>query len=490
MIGKTGRMNNRTIHINHKLEEPYASYGLRHFCFKYGIKAVMNGAAAPDIEIGYPEDALRGNAAVRLQIRRGNGKAGEETYLTAGGTEIPVFTAPVSVEVREGETLLAGFRRGGDFYPCVKGSGNTLVFGFDIFDQIGRVLSGCYESLLYRDTEYGRKLRNTSVVDRLEELLLSALRSVSSGRLEFGTGPEWPSGKKFAMVITHDVDRAYKTYQYGPSIFDRIRKADFPGLAGQFRDVLFRRGKSNPYWNFEKIAELEEEFSARSTFFFLHEKGRLNPLSLKSWVLFRGIYSLDDPDVIGAIKTLHHKGFEIGVHGSYYSYDNPELLKTEKHKLESITGCLLSGIRQHWLNFSAQKTFQIQEAAGFSYDSTIGFNPPFNMGFRRGTSYPFFPLLPDGKESSLLEIPLLIMDSEKNDGSAAEGCRKLLEEVAGHRGAATILWHQRHFNETEFPGLAGRYRSLLEAGQNMGAWIAPAGAVCKWVTGKKIEDER
>ena len=136
------------------------------------------------------------------------------------------------------------------------------------------------------------------------------------------------------------------------------------------------------------ISQLENDLGIRSTYYFLNEKGKHNPLSLQSWILFRGIFDIETQPVKEAIKRLAEQGSEIGVHGSYNSFNNLALLQSEKRTLKGITGLESVGIRQHYLNYDNSLTPLLHLQAGFKYDSSVGLKPDYGVGFKRGTSFP------------------------------------------------------------------------------------------------------
>jgi len=289
----------------------------------------------------------------------------------------------------------------------------------------------------------------------------------------------WPEGKRFAICLTHDVDELHKTYQYVTNSIRNIKKGDIIGLKREFLSFLRKIRGEEPYWTFENIMKLEQKLGVKSTFFFLNEQGKVRLLDRSTWRHYGRRYDITDKNVVEMIRTLHSEGWEIGLHGSFYSYKDPNKLREEKEMLESILGAKVEGIRQHNLNLEIPQTWQIHEKLGFEYDSTLGFND--RVGFRWGICYPFHPVDGEGRPLKLLEIPLAIEDIAlfRYDNPWAV-CMKMIEEVERKGGVLTVLWHHSVFNELEFPGWAEIYEKLIRVCKEKGAWITTAGEIAKW----------
>ena len=282
----------------------------------------------------------------------------------------------------------------------------------------------------------------------------------------------WPDNKRFAVCLTHDVDRIKKTYQY-------ITKSK-NGNIRQIRQ-LFTSG--NPYWGFPIIMDLEDKFHVRSTFFFLQESKKINLLRPKEWALSGGKYRFDNKKVYEIIQILNRNGWEIGLHGSYESCKREDLLREEKKELQQVLGTEVIGIRQHYLQLEVPQTWKIQHEVGFLYDASFGFRD--RIGFRDERYLPFYPL-----DNSLLEIPLALMDGAlfSNHGSEAAvwgECLNLIKTAEKQGGLLTVLWHQRVFNENEFPGWGNVYTKILKECRERGAYFG----TCKDIHNLWVKDE-
>lgn len=263
---------------------------------------------------------------------------------------------------------------------------------------------------------------------------------------------------KLIVNLTHDVDRVKKTYQY---LTQNLAKGKLRPLKQIFK-------VENPYWCFDRIIEVENRYNIRSTFFFLEESMKLNLFKPSSWFLSMGRYRFRDKAVADIIRKLDAEGWEIGLHGSYFSYKNPDLLKDEKKKLEQILGKTVKGIRQHHLNLDIPQTWKYQKEAGFDYDASYG--KKRGIGFLDKKIRPFID-----SESKMFIIPLTFMEFNlvnEASGDIDKAHNLLIEQIniAENNGSVlSVIWHQRMFNGSEFPGYYYLYETLIKECKERGA---------------------
>ena len=268
---------------------------------------------------------------------------------------------------------------------------------------------------------------------------------------------------EFALCLTHDVDRPYKTYQ---AISDALIERDPSRLKALSPQV-------NPYWQFDSLIELERDLGVRSALYFLSERGLWNRsprewLRPRYWLEHLGRYDVSAPRMAKVIRNLDAGGWEVGLHGSYDSYDDRERLATEKGMVERVLGHRLRGGRQHFLN-RAPATWDHHRAIGLEYDSSLGSS--IDYGFTHGYDlvHPFddeftvFPL-------TLMEVALF--EQHENIETAWNACEELLAEAAANDAVMTVLWHPRYLSG-DFPGYRTLYRRLIERALELGAWVGP-----------------
>ncbi len=274
------------------------------------------------------------------------------------------------------------------------------------------------------------------------------------------------------VALSHDVDRTRKHYQYFSYLTKSLLKKDFTNAKYQMQSFF---SKEEPYWNFPEIIRIEEDLGVKSTFFFLDESIPFRLFNKKNWQLSLGRYNIREKKITEIMQYLDKNGWEIGVHGSYLSYNNENLLKKEKNNIEDIIGHNVIGTRQHYLNRD-DSTWKIHKKLGFKYDSTWGLTRSF--GFKDGKILPFRPFNDD-----FLVIPLIIMDTPFIESKERwEKYEKLVNKIEQHNGILVINWHQRVFNEKEFPFYKDAYVRIIEDCKSRNAKFATLSELYKEIS--------
>lgn len=256
------------------------------------------------------------------------------------------------------------------------------------------------------------------------------------------------------VALSHDIDRTKKTYQYLTKPLRALMKLNFKALKNQLNSF----GNNKNYWTFEEIIKIEEENNVKSTYFFLNETIKVNFLKLGTYKLALGRYKISDPKIMELIKRLDKGGWEIGVHGSYNSFRDKELLNREKLTLEKIVGHEVIGTRQHYLNLN-DNTWKIQKDIGFKYDSSLGYNgSKTKIGFIDEHLKPFFPF-----KDEFLVIPLVLMDANfMGIQDRWHELEKLIDLCIQNDAYLVVNFHNHVYNEKEFPGYKTAYKKIIE----------------------------
>lgn len=224
--------------------------------------------------------------------------------------------------------------------------------------------------------------------------------------------PGWPEGKKFAVVLTHDVE--------GQRGLDRV----------------------------QRLADLEADLGFRSSFNFVPE----------------GEYRV--PDKLR--KTLDRSGFEVGIHGlkhdgKLYS-SHAEFSRRAERIQEYRRQWQVAGFRSPFMHHNLEWIHEL----GMEYDASTFDTDPFEpQPDGTGTIFPFW--VPDAMGGGYVELPytlvqdynLYVILQERTN----EIWKRKLDWVAAQGGMVLInthpdyMWFDEKRGRDEFP--LGMYSGLL-----------------------------
>jgi hypothetical protein len=273
----------------------------------------------------------------------------------------------------------------------------------------------------------------------------------------------WPGLRlkkhKFSMKVSHDVD-APSRYGFASAkgllrivAIDVLKHCDIknairaPWIRLNTRNTLH---PSDPFNTFEWMMDVSDQNGLTSAFYFIC--GRTSNMDAD--------YELGQPAIRNLMRTIHERGHEIGLHPSYGTYQKPELIAHEAHRLrtvldeEKIRQSELGG-RMHYLRWEQPTTLRSWAAAKMAYDSTLSYAD--RPGFRCGTciEYPAFDPVA-GEVLSLRVRPLIAMECSVIDrcylglGSGDAALAKFIQlknicRAVG--GCFTVLWHNSSFTK-------------------------------------------
>ena len=467
------------ISVNYKTDDYYAIYGIRHFFDKYGLCTMANGRGGK-INIAYGKSPKKKNGFSIVVMENEIKRKLTGWVITKDGYKIPAFEKPISLESNNSGYI---FKDGNKSHGFIGQTDDCIVIGFDVFKEIGFVLSGEFEVIVNSlDDRLKRDILAIPFVEFYEKILFDQIL-IAANKLGLPLVQKsfWPHGKPFSVCLTHDVDEIKKSVHYVTNSLRCLKKRDLRNLSKQFRSIAQKMRGCEPFWTFEKLMALEDKYDAKSTLFFLQEDAKISLTKPKTWRHYPRKYDIKDPKVSSLIKEMDAKGWEIGLHGSYYSYNNPVKLRNEKRKLENIIGGKIYGIRQHNLNLEIPKTWRYQEDVSLEYDTTLGSN--YFPSYRFGTSFPFRPLdIERGKMMSLLEIPIIMEDTASLPKNVKnwEFFKRFIDLSEEFGGLLTVLWHHSVFNEHDFPGWGDVYEKITKVSKERGAWITNCREICDW----------
>jgi len=292
----------------------------------------------------------------------------------------------------------------------------------------------------------------------LEKAMAKCLSDLEKESLEkeghFVRKARWPRGAPFATCLTHDVDNIRRPLSHIIRRADRFSPSDF---------LLALLGLRSLYNNIDLVADMEARRGFRSSFYLLS-----------------GYYDLKQ--LSGTISRLKGSGWEAGLHGDIGTHDSEEEMLEAVSKFAQALGGKPLGLREHFLRFDFDKTWEIAQSAGFVYDTTVGNRD--RLGFRLGLCSPFHPPDSGWRRMELVELPLVLMDTtlwgylRRSEVDGERDFLGLVDQVDGVNGLMTVLWHQESVRMR-----GGRiYPKLLGELARRGCFVGTGESVARWWT--------
>jgi hypothetical protein len=334
---------------------------------------------------------------------------------------------------------------------------------------------------LYRDSVFRRLEIPQDIVDRYLHRLVDAVQRLRS-RMGWPAWPErsWPGGRSYAVVLSHDVDYLARgrldVLRQGSRTLARhlvkAREARDAASAGMALVRALVRGR-DPYSDIRGLMACETRLGVRSS--FQVAVARRHPRDVN--------YRIERPWVQDRLRAIVDGGFDLCLHGSYRSTEDPGWYVEEAALLERTLG-RPRGSRQHFLAFDPDQLFAAQEQAGIEYDMSMGY--PDRSGPRSGFSFPYFPYcLAQDRPYDVLQIGLGLMDVTLHTymglrGEAAwRSIAASLDDLRRKHGCTSVVWHPIVFGGARDPGLGELYWRLVRTVQDQGGWA---------VDGRQVND--
>lgn len=325
---------------------------------------------------------------------------------------------------------------------------NVLEINADIISISFIILSRFEESIIKERDNYGRfEFKNSlaykynfidfPIIDEYAMILRSYIKlHLPEIKIHINN---------YSIVPTHDIDeierfssfwKTIKTIIGDIIIYKSIRPAIYSTI--QFIKTLLNK-KNDPYLlSIEQLNDLSKRLNLTSVFFFMG--------ALKS--NFDSGYNIEISSLKSILKKINDSKMVIGIHGSFYSYNNIQLFKEEITRLESYLTKTIDSSRQHFLRFDVFQTIQTIETIGLRYDYTLGYAEM--EGFRCGTCHEFHTFdLQNDRQTNIIERPLIVMDTTLTDyrkfsvEEAYLKVEKLFNRCKAVEGNFVILWHNR-----------------------------------------------
>ena len=329
-----------------------------------------------------------------------------------------------------------------------------------------------------------------AVVEHHAAFLLDELRKRGLARDDEAIA-KWPSGRRFALAITHDTDAVHTGAP--AELVTNLAKFALRRDRRHLELVKIglkhlRRPAENPHFGFTRWTEiLEGAGGLRSAFYLFANVNRTKR-------------DLNDPksSVVNvaipwdALSRMCDEGWEFGFHAPIHAQKNADCFTLGKRWLEERLGSPLFGLRHHYWALDWRKphlTFRKHVNAGFRYDTSIAWQD--REGFRAATCHPYQPFDPVyDRALDIYELPTCLMDQHvSNLPDAVERGRQIVQTVAEQGGAAVLDWHtESACNIAVHTGFADLLSAILQPFLEAGdAWFAtPWEIVAHWHERNKL----
>jgi peptidoglycan/xylan/chitin deacetylase (PgdA/CDA1 family) len=303
-----------------------------------------------------------------------------------------------------------------------------------------------------------------------------------------GLVPAWPGGKRYAVALTHDVDRPERPGLAWPLLRELLfagavtRRESYYALRAEIRSRGFMEAVvSGPSrrreWDFRKWCRMESAYDLRSAFYFAVVNKREGHDCDVSYDPSRRRYRR-------LFARLLEQGFEVGLHAGYLTQWQKPPVHEQADRLSRLTGGPAGGVRHHYLQLcrdDPMRSLVEHAAAGLPYDTSVGFND--SPGFRSGAALPFQPFHgATGAVTDFVELPMTLADMHLPGTDAAAASRRALEHLEAVRsvgGLAVLNWHVGH-GATD-PAWREAYHAVCAfLAEDAEAWCATPARIASW----------
>ena len=248
----------------------------------------------------------------------------------------------------------------------------------------------------------------------------------------------------FNILPTYDIDIAF-AYKHHSNIVQ---------IGGLLKNIFYLRNsvkerlsvlfglKKDPYDVYEWLNELHKKDQLNPIYFFLVAEQRSefdkNPVRENLSSIIQQICSQN----------------QIGIHPSYVSNNDVQVLKDEINFLENCSNQKITKSRQHYLQLQFPKTYQQIINQKIKNDFTLGYGT--HNGFRASYCNPFYWYdLSKEEKTDLIIHPFCYMDAncifeqKLNPNEALKEMKYYYEQVKSVNGEFSFIMHNHFLTEQE-----------------------------------------
>lgn len=328
----------------------------------------------------------------------------------------------------------------------------NAVLPFDIFASSFYLVTRYEEYLPFEADVHGRfqateslAYKNNFLMQPLVNQWCEILKNIIS---EYYPDINFPK-KKLNFIPTFDIDSAFKYKNKG-----------FIRNFGGFTKALINRDYAEIKERIQVLSNtISDPFNTLELAIELHKNHENEPIL---FFLLADI-SKFDKNISHTNSNFRNKIIKmsdyatIGVHPSYYSYNDENLLHEEINRLKDIVNYEPRISRQHFLRLSLPDTYNLLIQNGINQDHTMGYS--YTPGFRASicTPFYFYDLIREYK-TQLKIFPFALMEGalakhlKLSVDKALAVVKELLSKVDEVGGTFITAWHNHTLSNDERSG--------------------------------------
>lgn len=331
--------------------------------------------------------------------------------------------------------------------PYIFNTASDNSINYDLFASIFYMVSR-YEEYFKTDLDPHERFRAENSLAFKNNFLEKPIVNIWIKELKTLIETKYPDykfpKKEYQYINSIDIDLAYsyKGKSKGLLVSSFIKNL-LQGNTDELKNKLafFTKKIEDPYDTYAVFKNINEKYKKANLFF----------IQIGNYGKFDKNLHHKSPKFQNLIKELHQEN-EIGLHPSYASNKNPQLIGVEKKRLEHILGEKIIKSRQHFLKLHFPETYENLIHEGIEHDYTMGYAS--KIGFRAGICHPFpFFNLKTNEQRNLMLHPFQIMDGTLNGymqltpDQALEKSKKIINNVKAVEGTFVSLWHNSSLSE-------------------------------------------
>jgi len=419
---------------------------------KYIFKTIFCDVLKSTIEFTSDKDSFK--KAEGIKINYSNSELNSGIYFEA--STLLFENTIITQEINIGEF---------EENPCFYQVDDKSTFPFDPFAASFYLISRYEEYLPHKKDNHGRFYIKEALAYQhnfLEKPLVNIWANKIASIIENSNANFKFPERKFDSLSTLDIDNAY-AYKHKGFIrtLGALLKSLTKGKHFTERLKVILGNQKDPYNTYKYQNHIHNKYNIYPLYFFLlgdygkHDKN----------------ISHQNKSFQNLIKTIGVKN-KVGIHPSYRSNKNTNLLIKEINRLTSITRGKIKKSRQHYLMLKFPETYNNLITHGITEDYTMGFAE--EPGFRASICCPYnFYNLTSEQETELKIFPFTVMEAtfqyyqKATPEKAIKQILDLMNIVKSVNGTFISVWHNESLSDKGiWKGWRMVYEKMLKETQN------------------------